>query len=182
MPGPGIEPGRPLGPRDFKSRASASSATPALTEILRHPPGALVDSRVTGPAASSALLSSTREVSCVRVSSGRRISCSRSSGRLRSRTFPDNAQRSCQWCRTLRTGSLRVSDFRSHIHGDPRSRPFPPTIYPATIAGSREGPTTADSRLSTVLFEAGLGRNQFRRRGLDGHLGRFTEDRVAEVG
>ena len=29
VPGPGIEPGRPLGPRDFKSRASASSATPA---------------------------------------------------------------------------------------------------------------------------------------------------------
>ncbi len=29
VPGPGIEPGRPLGSRDFKSRASASSATPA---------------------------------------------------------------------------------------------------------------------------------------------------------
>ena len=36
--------------------------------------------------------------------------------------------------------------------------------------------------LSTVLLEAGLGRNQLRGRGLDGHLGRLTEDRVAEVG
>ena len=36
--------------------------------------------------------------------------------------------------------------------------------------------------MSTVLFEAGLGRNQLRGRGLDGHLGRLTEDRVSEVG
>ena len=37
MPGAGIEPARPLGPRDFKSRASASSATPAQCSLYAPP-------------------------------------------------------------------------------------------------------------------------------------------------